>query len=138
MGGQGDQSWQAAYHQEEVAALTKHLALQPSMVSSVGLLASSGIRARINADMKRAVERNNARMVKELNSIREANPGHVIVLVPDSSGELEPCLAADQVTGTRNVQRDMYTPSVGSCSTWTVDHATPSLDSVHDGDKAMT
>ena len=129
-------------------ARTKHAVLHFSTGSSVGPSSSSAIRARINADRERAVERNNAAMVKELRSIQATNHPYVTVLAKSRSGELMPCRPADQVTvcaralpppsqaeleaitstntevtGTRNAQRDMSTPSVGSCSTWTVDHA---------------
>ena len=96
MGGQGDQSWQAA-SSGELQPCRSVNQVTASSGSSVGP-SSSAIRARINEDIKRNVERNNARMVEELNSIQATSHPHVIVLRKDGSGELEPCRLADEVT----------------------------------------
>ena len=98
MGGQGDESWQAEYHQGEVAAMTKHSALQPSVGSSVGMSSSSSTRARTNVDLQGKLAMNNASMAEE-SSEDETNHPYVIVKVL-IDGELVKCRAADE-TGTR-------------------------------------
>ena len=76
----GTTQLEAKYHQGEVAAMTKHTALQTSMGSSVGIPSSSSTRARTNVDLQGKLSMNNASMAED-SSEDETNHPYVIVKV---------------------------------------------------------